>query len=186
MTTLLIGLIVVGIILITLEIFLPGGILGILAAICFIAAVVIAFREGEDSTLGLITLGGVLCIGMAYLFFFTVVLPQTKMGQRFSLQTNIDGKGTNDSHDLLYREGITMTDLRPGGIARIDGDRIDVVAVVGYLAKGTAVRVVEIDGSRISVQELPAGSAEPTGTTPDTAPPDPANPVNPVTDLPQF
>jgi len=182
--TLLIGLIVLGIVLITLEIFIPGGILGILAALCFVAAVVIAFREGENSTLGFATLGGVLCIAMAYLFFFTVVLPQTKMGQRFSLQTNIDGKGTNDSQNLLYREGVTMTDLRPGGIARIDGDRIDVVAVVGYLSKGTPVRVVEIDGSRISVQELPAGGSDASGSG-SVASQDPVQP-DPATDLPQF
>lgn len=186
MISLLIGLIVIGIVLITLEIFLPGGILGILAAICFIAAVIIAFKEGEDSTLGLITLGGVLCIGMAYLFFFTVLMPQTKMGQRFSLQTNIDGKGTSDTQNLLYREGVALTDLRPGGIARIDGERIDVVAVVGYLSKGSTLRVVEIDGSRISVQELPAVNADPSGHQPSTPADSVPPPDNPVTDLPQF
>lgn len=185
MTALLIGLIVVGLVLITLEIFLPGGILGVAAALCFIAAIVIAFKT--DSTLGFITLGGVLCIAMAYLFFFTVVLPQTKVGQRFALQTNIDAKGTAETRNLMYREGVTITDLRPGGIARIDGERIDVVAVVGYLAKGTAVRVVEIDGSRVSVQELPTVSTDTPAGHP-AAPDDPTRPDStpPPQEFPQF
>lgn len=162
MITALIALLLVGIVFLTLEIFLPGGVLGVLAVICFGAAVFIGFKIGTNTGLG--TLAGVFGIGALYLMFFTIVLPKSKLGQRFALNTNIDEQVGAEADLLLHREGESVTDLRPGGIARIDGDRIDVVAVAGYVKAGTRVRVIEVDGSSVMVETIEAPKSSDTST----------------------
>jgi membrane-bound serine protease (ClpP class) len=47
--------------------------------------------------------------------------------------------------------GEAITDLRPSGRARFGRRRFDVVTEGSYLAKGQAVRVLEIHGNRIVV-----------------------------------
>lgn len=50
--------------------------------------------------------------------------------------------------DLLGREGVALTDLRPSGTAEVGGERLDVVTEGEYLDAGSRVRVVRADGYR--------------------------------------
>lgn len=57
-------------------------------------------------------------------------------------------------------EGVTLTDLRPAGSANLGADRYDVVSQGGWIEKGQAVRVVEIQGNRIVVESCETGDKE--------------------------
>jgi membrane-bound serine protease (ClpP class) len=63
-----------------------------------------------------------------------------------------------ESHDeLLGRTGSALTTLRPAGAAMIDDQRIDVVTAGEFIEAGTAIRVVDVRGSRVEVRAtLPA------------------------------
>ena len=50
--------------------------------------------------------------------------------------------------DLIGKEGITITDLRPAGAVAIGTERIDVVSDGPWIASGTAVRIVRAEGYR--------------------------------------
>ena len=54
---------------------------------------------------------------------------------------------------LLGREGETLTVLNPAGIAEFDGVRLNVVSEASYMAKGTRVKVIQVEGNRIVVRE---------------------------------
>jgi membrane-bound serine protease (ClpP class) len=58
---------------------------------------------------------------------------------------------------LLGRQGIALSDLRPAGVARIDGHRIDVVTDGEWLAAGDPVTVISDEGYR-RVVERAAGN----------------------------
>jgi membrane-bound serine protease (ClpP class) len=49
---------------------------------------------------------------------------------------------------LVGHEGVALSDLRPAGVARIDGHRIDVVTEGEWLAAGDAVQVIADEGYR--------------------------------------
>ena len=49
---------------------------------------------------------------------------------------------------LTGRAGVALTDLRPSGIATIDGERIDVVSDGGFIAAGEPIAVVRDEGYR--------------------------------------
>ena len=53
---------------------------------------------------------------------------------------------------VIGSRGVAVTDLRPSGIARIDGRRIDVVTPGGYVESGSVVLVVGIEGNQVLVE----------------------------------
>ena len=53
---------------------------------------------------------------------------------------------------LIGRSGVTLTPLRPAGIARIEGEHLDVVALGDFLGTDEEVSVVEVSGNRIVVR----------------------------------
>ena len=54
--------------------------------------------------------------------------------------------------DLIGLEGVALTDLRPSGIASIDGERLDVITEGGFIDKAERIRVVRSDGYRHVVE----------------------------------
>jgi membrane-bound serine protease (ClpP class) len=57
--------------------------------------------------------------------------------------------------DLMGKDGVALTDLRPAGTATIAGERVDVVTEGEYLNQGSAVRVIRSEGYRLVVQAVP-------------------------------
>ena len=56
--------------------------------------------------------------------------------------------------DLLGKEAVTYSVLRPSGIIEIEGRRIDAVSDGTWIPAGQRVEVVSVQGSRIVVREI--------------------------------
>jgi len=56
--------------------------------------------------------------------------------------------------ELIGREGVTITPLRPSGTVKVDDERLDVVAEGSFIENNTKVKVVKVEGSRIVVREI--------------------------------
>ena len=54
----------------------------------------------------------------------------------------------------LGKKGVAVTDLRPSGVAVIDGKRLDVVSRGEYISRDAEVIVTSVSGNRIVVVEL--------------------------------
>lgn len=67
-----------------------------------------------------------------------------------------------DGPSLKGASGVAMSDLRPGGIAQINGARVDVVTQGVYLTAGTPVYVVRDDGYRRVVRRTEGSQGEAT------------------------
>jgi membrane-bound serine protease (ClpP class) len=83
-----------------------------------------------------------------------VMLRSRALRKRLVLDAQLQHGGGTEAQDLGHlvgKEGETKTDLRPAGIAIIDGERVDVVSTGGYIEKNTIITVVEIDGPRVVV-----------------------------------
>jgi membrane-bound serine protease (ClpP class) len=152
--TLYLALLVAGILLVGLEIFVPGGVLGVLGGLCLVGAIVVGFQMSPTAGwLGLI----VAVLGTAGgLWLWIRIVPKTRLGQQLTLSA--DGKDfkapSETRKQWLGREGIAQSDLRPSGIARIDGQRVDVVAEGAWIPAGTPIRVVAVDGIRVTVRPV--------------------------------
>ena len=60
----------------------------------------------------------------------------------------------DERKDLIGREGTVLTELRPAGSALIDDAPVDVVSEGAYLEKGTAVKVIAVNGNRVVVRKI--------------------------------
>jgi len=147
----IVTLLILGAVLLFLETLLPGLIAGIIGIICLLIAVVLAY--GENFSTGNIVLGvvvGGLAVGTwAWLKFF----PESRMAKKFIAQRAVGDLGV-DKPELLNGTGTALTQLRPSGVAQINGQRVDVVTEGGLIERGTAVKVVAVEGARIVVRAV--------------------------------
>lgn len=66
----------------------------------------------------------------------------------------------NIGDDLLKlngKTGVTNTDLRPSGVATFEGEKFDVVSNGEYIKKDSPIRVVKIEGRKITVERMEGG-----------------------------
>ncbi len=70
-------------------------------------------------------------------------------------QQNRDGyTGVADKSRFLGKAGVCVTDLRPAGTITVDGEPVDVVTEGNFVKQGTAVKVINVDGSRVLVRQI--------------------------------
>lgn len=148
----IITLLVLGAVLLFLETLLPGLIAGILGFVCLLAAVVLGYRDYGYQT-GTLILGGVLVGLMIGTWCWLKFFPESRFAKKFISRGAVGDLGV-DKPELLNGTGIALTQLRPSGVANIDGQRVDVVTEGGLIEKGRMVRVVAVEGSRIVVREV--------------------------------
>jgi len=55
---------------------------------------------------------------------------------------------------LVGAEGVAVTDLRPVGMIRLDGKRVEAQAETGYVESGTVVRVTAVEDNRLKVRAV--------------------------------
>ena len=62
---------------------------------------------------------------------------------------------SREEDELLGKEGVTVSELRPAGIALINGRRTDVVTDGEFVAVDQVVEVIEVSGNRVVVRRAP-------------------------------
>ena len=150
---LIVGILAIGYLLLFFELFLPGGVVGIFGIIAVIYGCYLAFGLGGLWGPGTIVLS-ILVTGLAVFLFF-----RSRYGRRLVL--NDEEPKTwkaqeSDLDDLLDQLGKSLSDLRPAGLAEFQGRRVDVVTDGEFVEKDREVRVVEIEGNRVVVEEVGA------------------------------
>jgi len=149
---LIITLLILGAILLFLETLLPGLIAGIIGFICLIAAVFLAYRDFGFQT-GNIIMAIVLVGLVSGVFIWLRFFPDSRLARKFVSEGSVGELGVEKT-ELLNGTGVALTQLRPSGVAKIKGQRVDVVTEGGLIERGAAVKVVAVEGSRIVVREV--------------------------------
>ncbi|MFC8688353.1 nodulation protein NfeD [Brevibacillus porteri] len=150
-----IGLFAIGILLMLLEIFLPGGIVGAIGFVSIVTGLVMA---AYDTQQGLASLGVAALITAIVTFLLVKKYGVKGLFNKFVLgdtQRNEEGYvAPRDQRELEGKTGIALTTLRPAGVVKVEGKRVDAVSVGGFIEAGTAITVVQVEGTRIVVAEL--------------------------------
>jgi len=150
----------VGFVLLCTEVFLPGGVLGVLGGCALLYAVVLGYQQFPPVYAHLLLVGVVLGVGLG-MVWWAQYLPRSFIGRRLTLTRSQADSSTVDSKmsSLLGEHGVAHTDLRPVGIALFRGQRYDVISDGGVIARGTAIRVVGVEGNQVLVRPLPGAAA---------------------------
>jgi len=149
-------LIVIGMILITIEMIIPGfGAAGISGGIALIAGLIIGSEGSLPGAMFSLLIVVVLLAIIAILIFKSAIRGKLSKSP-VVLNTAIDAASTEltqkEAAELVGKTGRTLTSLRPSGIAMIDGRRMDVVSDAEFIDKDTEVVVIEVDGVKITVK----------------------------------
>jgi len=158
----IIGLVIAGVLLIAVEIIVPGGILGLLGGVVLFAAVGYAFTEFGLMGAGVTFLASVVLTAIVVILEF-YILAQTKFGQKLALSSASTGRiryGSRDDQfdaggdsDLTGKRGEAVTAMAPSGRIVIDGKTYEAYSQSGFLERGEAVEVIGRDAFRVVVQK---------------------------------
>lgn len=143
-----------GLVLLAIEIFVPGGILGVLGAMALVGAITTGFWAFPSA--GPVIAAGIIILTALVLVVWIRVFPRTSLGKAMTVTGDLaNAKAAQPGIEALTgKTGETVTDLRPGGYAMIDGKRMDVVTDGRMLDRGRQIQVVEVRGNRIVVKEV--------------------------------
>ena len=61
---------------------------------------------------------------------------------------------TTTQNEYLGKTGVAISELRPSGIIEIDGERLDALSEGVFIPKGTTIKVVRVEGSKIIVRRV--------------------------------
>lgn len=152
MTTMIL-IIAAGVIMISLEVFLPGGILGILGII--VAGLGLWMVHDEYG--GGVTLWASLATVLVLLLILAIeltILRRTRAGNSLLLRSAQEGRTTTRETigQLIGEDGTALTVLAPSGSVRVKGEIYEAVSQDGYIARGEAVSVVSQANFRIVVK----------------------------------
>ena len=148
-----IALLSIGYILLLLEIFVPGGVLGVLGGLAVAWGCYEAFGLGTLWGLASLGLSVVVTVGLVVGFF------RSRAAKRLVLADE-EPKSWKAQNlrlpELVGKEGRTLSPLRPAGLAQVGDDRVDVVADSEFLDAGVTVRVIAVEGNRVVVEAVEA------------------------------
>ena len=150
----MIGLIVSGIILLLIEMMIPGfGIFGLTGLLLFLWGIYDWMGGGP---MALITVTVLSVVGVLLLWWIVSIFPNTRLGERLTLRlqsTKEKGYASHpDPNRWLGKVGETKTVLRPAGTMIVEGTFLDVVTDGEFYGPGTEVKIISVTGGRIVVR----------------------------------
>lgn len=149
MDSIAIILIVVGIILLVAEIFIPSfGITGLIGIISILVGVVFT---AETFVGGLLMFIVILLFAVILMYIAFKIMSSVK--SPFILKAAIEDENPGEKLEFFVgKKGTALTPLRPSGTADFEGVRLDVLTQGEFIEKNSSVTVSEIKGKRIIVK----------------------------------
>ena len=144
-----------GIVLLTLEVVVPGGVLGVLGGLAMLGGCALAFLEFGPSGGGIAIVTALGFLGLG-LFIEFRVLPKTRYGKKFFLNQSVDAMSQPlpaDPAVVVGKIGEAVTTMAPSGYVSIEGRRYEAFSQSGLIARGAAVRVVGVDNFHLIVAQ---------------------------------
>jgi membrane-bound serine protease (ClpP class) len=155
-----------GVVLIGVEVFIvPGfGLFGILGGVGVLGGIYMSLIGGVPTLPDFAQAGAILSTTVLVILLTSWALlrrlPQSSRLARSGLFLLTKGEreegwaSATRRPDLLGREGVAMTDLRPAGTVLIGEERVDAVSESEWIEDGTDVKVVSSEGYRLVVRPL--------------------------------
>lgn len=141
--------------LIILEMFIPGGIMGVLGIVALIGSIVIINEVTHTITFVIIV--SVVLFVLLYLFNIYVLKKKLLFLNRLVLEEEIStekGYVAKESQiELVGKNLVALTDLRPAGTAILNDVKYDVVTEGDFIEKGNSLIVTQVEGMRIVVRK---------------------------------
>lgn len=153
-----------GMALILAEFFVPGAILGILGGALILLSAGLGIYYYPDYAV-LVVVAEVLGVALS-IAGGIFMMSKLGLGGGLMLQTSQEVNegyvNVPTNHALLGAMGSVLTPLRPAGTIVVGDERIDAVADGAFIPVDAVVRIIEVKGNRVVVEQVLSSGAEQT------------------------
>ncbi|KHF31238.1 hypothetical protein LR68_00187 [Anoxybacillus sp. BCO1] len=144
----------IGLILLVIELFVPGGVIGFFGLGTLVWSLFLAAKHSPFVTVSLaVAVVSAIMMGI----WLSRVSKKMALFEKIVLtdeQRNEEGYVSHEARvDLIGKCGVAITVLRPAGTALIDDERVDVVTEGEYIERHRPIEVVDVDGLKVVVRE---------------------------------
>lgn len=148
-------LLIFGLVLVYLEFYLPGAILGILGSTLLFASIMIFIIE-HDSWISILFFIIALFSLLAILIKFALwQIRNAKPNSSIYLSSSQEGyKASHFDETAIGKKAIVLSDLKPGGFILIDGKQLQAISETGYIVKGSEVIVISGQETSLIVKQV--------------------------------
>ena len=149
----------IGIGLLILEAFMPGfGAAGVTGVVLEIITLVMTwFEHGPVATLIMLLIVLLVLAIAISTSLRSITSGRLSKSSLVHSETENNEEGYRSTQDLavfMGKEGTASSVLRPTGIADFDGVRLNVSSEGDFIAAGTRVRIIKVEGAKILVRAL--------------------------------
>ncbi|WP_099203181.1 NfeD family protein [Miniphocaeibacter massiliensis] len=140
----------IGVILLGVEAIVPGfGLPGIAGIVFVLFGITLSM---PDLYVGLISIIIATLSGIGVSVIIIKKGHKSKFLKRVILNDKIDTYSTDDYSKYLNKAGKTLTPLRPSGIIKVDGDKIDAISEGDFINKDVNIKVIKVEGFKVYVR----------------------------------
>lgn len=143
-----------GVLLLALEVVVPGAILGIIGGISLLVGVIVAFNQyGFDGgAVAMLVAAGLVAIAL-YLEF--VLLPRSRLARTFSMTATVAGQSQPAVAEraIVGQRVVAVTPLTPSGVVELAGRRYEAFSRNGHEPVGAQLEVIDLDNFRLIVSK---------------------------------
>lgn len=144
---------VLGLFCLYCEFFLPGGVLAVLGGSILLGSIVLFFLNTTSPFLGVLYVLLLLGLAVAICFYALRNIRRSGKQNAFFLQRDQSGFSAEKiEENLIGKEGIVSTELKPSGHIRIEGKIYQALSQGEFLPKGSLVEVLLMKGSHVIVK----------------------------------
>lgn len=147
-------LLLIGLFMIFLEFFLPGGIMGVIGGGIVIASIVLHIQQAS-SLVSILFFLLLTCVSL-FLAFRFALWRLRRTAHHHTIISSQDQEGFMASFfnkEFIGKEGEVVTDLKPGGQVSIEGQRHLAISKSGYIKRGEKVVVIGGQAESLIVQK---------------------------------
>lgn len=145
-----------GVVLMILELFVVGAVLGILGALMVMGSFLLI---GENiSRMAVFLAISLILTAIEWVIVVKFFKKKIPLFRNVILTDSTSKEAGYSSHDdrshLVGQNALTLTPLRPSGIIVFDGKRIDAVSEGAFIEKDREVTIIFVEGTRVVVRTL--------------------------------
>lgn len=148
-------LLFVGLILIFIEFYIPGAIIGIIGStLILISVILFASQSTSAIAITLYIIGAAVSVGLLIRFALWRIVHAKPDYSIYSDKSQEGYQASSYDAHAIGKTGIVFSDLKPGGYILIDGKQHAAISISGYLPKGIEVKVISGEGESLIVKSL--------------------------------
>lgn len=136
-------LLILGFLLIFIEFYIPGAVMGILGGILTFISILVFISE-NDSPVAIIVYILAVIAGLGVLFKFALWrIKHAKPEYSIYSGSSQDGfKASHFDHTAIGKTAFVLSDLKPGGYILLEGKQLQAISESGYIVKGSRVLII--------------------------------------------